>query len=235
MTIPSDQGEFQPQGAGTIRLLDDLASAPDLPTIFEHLCNSVGGLVRASGGISLFSFTGNTRLTLFRECSGNGQALFNHRPPDGDIGAYVYLNDGYTGRHYLLALRRRQEEGPFTAEEQATLSCISRVVSRIITMRSQTDSVPLEQLCRREVRGGSALLSRREAEVADCVCRGLMNAEAAHLLGISVRTVERHLRHVYRKLRVSGREDLIMSLRGDWAEPTRAASPGEDADLGLKQ
>jgi DNA-binding CsgD family transcriptional regulator len=48
-------------------------------------------------------------------------------------------------------------------------------------------------------------LSAREAEVMEQVAAGLPNDEIAARLGISTRTVERHLSNVYAKLGVSGK------------------------------
>ncbi|NUP35779.1 MAG: helix-turn-helix transcriptional regulator [Streptomyces sp.] len=50
-----------------------------------------------------------------------------------------------------------------------------------------------------------ALVSRREAEVLTLLAHGLTNAQIAHRLAISPRTVDKHLEHAYPKLRVCGR------------------------------
>jgi DNA-binding NarL/FixJ family response regulator len=47
-------------------------------------------------------------------------------------------------------------------------------------------------------------LSARELEVLGCVAAGLTNDAIAGRLGLSVRTVERHLSNIYVKLGVSG-------------------------------
>jgi len=55
-------------------------------------------------------------------------------------------------------------------------------------------------------------LTAREREVARLVASGARNREIATTLGISVRTVENHLRNVYEKLGVSSRGRLITLL-----------------------
>jgi pimeloyl-ACP methyl ester carboxylesterase/DNA-binding CsgD family transcriptional regulator len=50
-----------------------------------------------------------------------------------------------------------------------------------------------------------AALSARELQVMQLVSEGLTNESIADLLGLSVRTVERHLTNAYAKLRVSGK------------------------------
>jgi pimeloyl-ACP methyl ester carboxylesterase/DNA-binding CsgD family transcriptional regulator len=52
---------------------------------------------------------------------------------------------------------------------------------------------------------GVASLSRREREVMRLVAEGRTNEELARALGISPRTVERHLSNVYAKLRIEGK------------------------------
>jgi DNA-binding NarL/FixJ family response regulator len=51
----------------------------------------------------------------------------------------------------------------------------------------------------------AGLLSPREAEVLRLLAQGLSNADIAHRLVLSVRTVERHVANVYAKIGASGR------------------------------
>lgn len=52
-------------------------------------------------------------------------------------------------------------------------------------------------------------LTERELDVARLVAQRLLSKEIAHDLGVSVRTVENHLQHIYRKLGVGNRTELI--------------------------
>ena len=61
--------------------------------------------------------------------------------------------------------------------------------------------------------GNGARLSAREREVLDWVAAGKTNAQAAAILGLSVRTVHKHLEHVYVKLGVEGRTAAVMRAR----------------------
>lgn len=56
------------------------------------------------------------------------------------------------------------------------------------------------------------ILSTRERQVVDAVMDGASNREVADRLYISHRTVESHLRRIYRRLGVSGREELTLLL-----------------------
>lgn len=51
-------------------------------------------------------------------------------------------------------------------------------------------------------------LSRREAEIAELVGRGLTNRQIAAAAHISERTVETHVQHVLAKLGFSGRSQI---------------------------
>ncbi len=63
--------------------------------------------------------------------------------------------------------------------------------------------------------GRSAQLSAREAEVLQLVAAGATNAEIAHQLVLSIRTVERHLFNAYAKLGVPGRVEAAARWRND--------------------
>ncbi|MFJ9626141.1 AAA family ATPase [Streptomyces sp. NPDC101175] len=56
------------------------------------------------------------------------------------------------------------------------------------------------------------VLSGSEAQVATLAAAGLSNREIAEKLFVTVSTVEQHLTHTYRKLRVRGRADLPLAL-----------------------
>ncbi|MCX2968952.1 MULTISPECIES: helix-turn-helix transcriptional regulator [Streptomyces] len=53
-----------------------------------------------------------------------------------------------------------------------------------------------------------ALLTRSERQVAELASRGMSNRTIARSLQVSIRNVESHLTHCYRKLRISGRREL---------------------------
>lgn len=56
------------------------------------------------------------------------------------------------------------------------------------------------------------LLSPREGEIVDLLLRGLRSTDVAARTGISVRTVQTHVRNVYRKLEVTSRTELRARL-----------------------
>jgi DNA-binding NarL/FixJ family response regulator len=59
---------------------------------------------------------------------------------------------------------------------------------------------------------GTAVLTKREREVATLASHGLSSREIASTLYVSIRTVDNHLQHAYEKLGVSSRADLADAL-----------------------
>ena len=63
-------------------------------------------------------------------------------------------------------------------------------------------------------------LTAREMEVLGLLAEGLSNHQVARKLGLSVRTVEAHLTHIYDKLDVSSRtEAALLAQRKGWIRP----------------
>lgn len=60
-------------------------------------------------------------------------------------------------------------------------------------------------------------LSAREREVVELVVEGLRNKDVADRLGISEKTVKTHLTHVYQRLGVSTRSDMIAAFKASQA------------------
>jgi len=65
---------------------------------------------------------------------------------------------------------------------------------------------------RSENPASAVTLSQRETQVAHLAARGISSRDTGSRLGISARTVETHLKNVYRKLGVSGRPELAAEL-----------------------
>jgi DNA-binding CsgD family transcriptional regulator len=74
-------------------------------------------------------------------------------------------------------------------------------------LRAQSDATSTVRPRRASGPGGT--LSAREAEILGLVAEGLTNRQLAHRLVISVNTVERHVRNIYRKLDVANRAEAV--------------------------
>jgi len=78
-------------------------------------------------------------------------------------------------------------------------------------------SVVVRHLAGEGAPGARPDLTAREMEVLGLVARGLSNHQIARDLGLSVRTVEAHLTHIYDKLDVSSRtEAALLAERRGW-------------------
>ncbi|HET7568948.1 MAG TPA: LuxR C-terminal-related transcriptional regulator [Gaiellaceae bacterium] len=77
-------------------------------------------------------------------------------------------------------------------------------LARVAARRLEVDAARAEALG----------LTGREIEVVGHVARGLADQAIARELSISVRTVEKHLEHAYRKLGVAGRRDAVARVCG---------------------
>jgi len=100
----------------------------------------------------------------------------------------------------------------FADRELATLDVIRRPLQRLF---DQLDSMPSPApVGHAVVQAGKGPLSRREADVLRWVAAGKTDHETALLLGLSPRTVHKHLQHAYAKLGVENRTAAVMRLLG---------------------
>jgi DNA-binding NarL/FixJ family response regulator len=76
---------------------------------------------------------------------------------------------------------------------------------------------------RKVLRTGLDALTASERRVAQLAADGMSNKEIAQTLFVTIKTVELHLSHVYRKLEISSRAQLDKAL-GTGALSSTAAS-----------
>ena len=57
------------------------------------------------------------------------------------------------------------------------------------------------------------VLSPRESEISQLICAGKQNKEIAYLTGLSVHTIENHLKRIYRKFHIHNRAALVAKLQ----------------------
>jgi DNA-binding NarL/FixJ family response regulator len=74
---------------------------------------------------------------------------------------------------------------------------------------------------------GIPLLTKREEQVVGMVTEGLSNIEISKKLGVSAHTVKNHLFHIFNKLGISNRAELLL-----YALSSREASRGQADRLG---
>lgn len=81
---------------------------------------------------------------------------------------------------------------------------------RMVLERMETSSHPMKSA---ENNPHPIALTTRQAEVARLIADDLSNAEMAVELGLSVRTVEKHVENIFRRLGVASRADAIAIWR----------------------
>ena len=88
--------------------------------------------------------------------------------------------------------------------------------------------------------GDDTRLTERELAILHLLVEGCTAGAIAHRLGISVRTVQKHLEHVYRKLGVSSRAAAVFRVRAPdgnvhsaLASPAAAEIPVVHVDGGV--
>ena len=102
-------------------------------------------------------------------------------------------------------------ESPF----KALCWCVERVNAGQIWAKSSELAHVLETFCilapmRTANAGGMKLLTKREEDVVRLLSDGLQNREIAHELNLSEHTITNYLFHIFDKLGVSSRVELIL-------------------------
>ena len=94
-------------------------------------------------------------------------------------------------------------------KEQELLDRVQRAVNRSVELKRQSDA-------NGKARGKLALLSTREREVLDLVVAGEPSKRIAHLLQLSLKTVEFHRANIMRKLEARSVAELVkITIGGD--------------------
>jgi DNA-binding CsgD family transcriptional regulator len=110
-----------------------------------------------------------------------------------------FLLRGNDRRAWLLNFHRPHRAAAFNELELARVKLIGGILQAQVGVftepNTETDLI-------------LAPLSARERHVCDAIAQGMSNKQIADTLRISVRTVENHLRNIYRKLGVVSRTQL---------------------------
>jgi len=128
------------------------------------------------------------------------------------------------GFYLVVGLHRVKAKGdrPDLALDRVThhLTTIKDRMSSAILTRVLASSDGYGQL-RRSIGVVSAFdespmpaFSPRETEIARLICAGKQNKEIAYLTGLSVHTIENHLKRIFRKARIQNRAALVAKMQG---------------------
>jgi DNA-binding CsgD family transcriptional regulator len=131
---------------------------------------------------------------------GAGQARLEHARALVDYGA---------------ALRRSGQRVAAREVLLDGLDASTRCAADALAARAREELLAAGARPRRVLRSGVDALTASERRVALMAVDGLSNPEIAQALFVTTRTVEAHLSHAYRKLDVSGRDELAPLFAAD--------------------
>lgn len=164
-------------------------------------------------------------------CVRIARAAFGERPSRADVRLALYWALAFAaGVIGCLALTDLRGNGPaavfaatlcvlaFTAgallsrswrmAEEQERSRVAELRSLVDRLRTEEDSV--EARCARAARAYE--LTRREEDMLKLLLEGRTRAEIARELFVSGNTVKTHIRNLYRKMGVTGKDELVETL-----------------------
>jgi DNA-binding CsgD family transcriptional regulator len=104
--------------------------------------------------------------------------------------------------------RRHDARDPLRRALDAAVACGAQSLAR----RARDELTAAGARPRRDRIDGRLALTASELRVASLAAEGRTNREIAQSLFVTIKTVETHLRHVFGKLGISGRQDLAAAL-----------------------
>jgi DNA-binding CsgD family transcriptional regulator len=137
--------------------------------------------------------------------------IHGHLHVDFSGGIPIFDDDGPGGVNICFT---RTRTGRMSRRDEAILLSLRPHLLNLYSLFKHVESLPADHLFAAELAKESELLSKREAEIAGLLCKRLHMHEIAMLLRISKRTVETHVQHIYSKLHVNNRIELLHRLIG---------------------
>ncbi|HVF78717.1 MAG TPA: LuxR C-terminal-related transcriptional regulator, partial [Solirubrobacteraceae bacterium] len=222
-------GKFD-EAAATLAAAGELCEAAGIrtPAIFpwrSDLARALAGTPRHDEALHLAAF----ELRLAEECDmdrARGQALRALGLLTGGAAGLRHLAaatqacarspdrvlHGWASFEYGAALRRAGRRRDARAPLDAAIDLGIRCGARLLTERSQEELTALGARPRSVMLTGVESLTPSERRVCRLAVQGLRNADIAQALFVSLRTVETHLGHAYRKLDITSRAELAQAL-----------------------
>jgi len=188
----------------------DVAILDFILPYFRNALRNARHLAAARSTAGLWDgFFENTQIALFL-FDHNNRFVFQNKSADSFMAE---LADPLSARFYeaLSALLKRSpsqtEWGPFSLSVFHSFSPEDgRPVKGILASRSSPPRIDREDL---KIRFE---LTPRETDICLLICKGLTDQEIASVLNIAFSTIRTHLKHIFLKLDVSNRSELISIL-----------------------
>jgi DNA-binding NarL/FixJ family response regulator len=120
----------------------------------------------------------------------------------------ILVVSAYDDEVYVQEMLRAGVHGYHLKDQP--LRDLKLAVQRVLAGERWVCSPVVEKLLRSHDTAGSAVqLTSRQRELLRCLREGLDNQTIAHRTGLSVKTVENHLTHLYRQLHVQSRLEAV--------------------------
>lgn len=97
----------------------------------------------------------------------------------------------------------------FSKEEITALSMAAPIMKDLYKNFYYAPSAPGSA---EQIAWETAELTSRETEVAHLLCQGFTSANISKMLHIAPTTVAKHIAHIYKKLQISSRQDLLLRM-----------------------
>lgn len=140
-------------------------------------------------------------------------------------GTKVLILSAYAEQAYIEAAMEAGVHGYLlkSAPGRVLLDSIRAVRSGAMVLDSSLPRGPIgHPIDRPPENGQSPTLTPRELEIVALVTRGYRNKQIALELGVSLRTVESHLEHIFDKVGSTSRTELSMyAVAHGWVDPNR--------------
>jgi DNA-binding CsgD family transcriptional regulator len=144
--------------------------------------------------------------------------FFRHIPVEHQI---AFSLPGGNGQVVGIALSRAQKD--FTETDRAVLSAMAGPLNRAMR-RGRSRHQATSALAEADS-DAMADLTDREQQVLELAAQGRTNQAIARTIGVSPRTIAKHLEHAYRKLGVTSRAAAVYRT-ATGADPGQATLPG---------
>jgi DNA-binding CsgD family transcriptional regulator len=107
----------------------------------------------------------------------------------------------------IIAIALNRADQDFTDADRDVLSALSVPLSNSLARARRRDRA--QALITTTTPDGLGGLTDRESQVLQLAAQGRTNRAIAHAIGVSPRTIAKHLEHIYRKLGVTGRAAAV--------------------------
>jgi DNA-binding CsgD family transcriptional regulator len=142
----------------------------------------------------------------------------NYYSKTGTADEVIFLSRLDDGNVVHLSVMRSKQQGEFTQDEYDLLYAVADPISAIIKVHCQHDDFAINNLLQPGLDAqidlafrtfGQDFVSKREREVLELMLRGYGADTTAERFEISLETVRRHRKAIYKKLDVNSQSDLF--------------------------